>query len=235
MLGCFKKSILIVAAVLLVCGVSAARAQTTLSLVNGSGTFLGLTATISSCNYTLSGGSSTACTSADGLQLKQVADGRGNVELQLVPTTASAIYSYAGGVIGGGKGITALSYTLQLTTNTPATAKVGSYAVALAGTYETGTTENFVNTASGFASLTANLVSGSTTSCSPSCSQTLGTGVDPLNISASLSITNPTTGFKLTSATYIFGTIPEPASIAMVASGIGGLFALRRRRRARQG
>jgi len=232
----YRISTLLVTALLALGGATAARAQTFIPLQNTttSASFAGLFVQITNCTYELNGVVGVGCAN-DGLELEQVSDGRGKVELEIVPTTnGSPIFSSATG------SLTAVDYTLTVTTNEPSTASITSYALNTTGTNTSGTQNNFFNTATGNPELVASILSNAAAaSCSPSggantesCTQTLVTPVSSLSISGGLAISGATnTGFKLTSASFVFTTAPEPASLSVLTAGIGGLAALRRRRK----
>jgi hypothetical protein len=208
-----KVWIVFVAAALAVGGMQAARAQTVIPFANTSSAadFNGLFVSISGCSYTINNAGGNSCT-GDGLEPEQVAAGRGNVELEILPTSGTTLLSAATG------GLSGVQYTLALSTNEPSTAKFSSYALASSGVNTNGTANNFYNTVSGYSEVVASIAqnasvstctqSGYGTTPTISCLQAL-TPVSSLSISGGLLISGATnSGFSLNATSFLFRTVP---------------------------
>ena len=200
------------------------RAQTTFlaNLANGSFTYGDTSFTISGCNY--SGG---ACTT-DNAKIITVFNGRGGTEIELAPQTGSTIFSNAVNATN-----TTLSFTLKVT---PQAGSRGLSAIqdilaGSAGTASEGNTR--VTSLLDSFSVTATPASISSNLNATSTGTSFALTSSPVTFNVSLAVTSRgTTGvdtLQLNNVKLWFTPAPEPASIALFASGLIGLAAARRR------
>jgi hypothetical protein len=219
------------------------------SVVLGNGNALalyGLTFSVSGC--TLNGG---GCGSS--LELSNVANGRGNIEFEVVSTAGGTPFSRA---LGAGAGTSTLQFTITATqtSNQPTTLAesatlidTGTRNIACAPTHTNcaaGTTAsaslNFSNI-----TITTNPLTQALTANQPAM-QTQTSGVDNATADnafsfvetislSTLSATNYNPGgtLQLNTVAVNFRAAPEPASIMIMLSGICGIVAVRRRRSSR--
>jgi hypothetical protein len=202
------------------------RAQTTLltNLANGSFTYGDTSFTISGCNY-----SAGACT-ADNAKIITVFNGRGGTEIEIAPQNGSAIFSNAVNAAN-----TTLRFTLKVTplAGSRGLSAIQNILAGSAGVPDSGNTRvtSLLDSFSVVGSPTSISSNLNTTSTGTSFALTSS----PVTFNVSLAVASSgTTGadtLQLNNVKLWFTPAPEPASIALVATGLIGLSAARRRSR----
>lgn len=226
---------IVLLAVSLIAAAPGAWAQQSLLLGTGSVlTLNGLTLTVTGCTV-----NNVACAASNNIELLGVPSGRGTVTVDVIGNGGGPIFSIANGTTGTVDDVLALSYSVA--TNAPSSAKITSAALSLnastTGNWSTSSYTSWSQTDSrGPSPASLNLNSGSgglaTSSWSPSPSGSTFTVSDTITLQRTYG-TNAGT-VTLASAVQKFIATPEPASIAVVLMGLGGLVFARRRRLAQR-
>jgi hypothetical protein len=209
-----------------------AQAQTVALAVGNALTYNGLTYTISSCGYVLAGAGQSGCGPA-GAELEGVGSGPG-ASIEVIDSTPSTALLSLAGASGNTLTYSDISLSLTVTSTAPLTT-ISKLTDTLAGT---GNTAGGLGVSSAVTSssttpninLTTNLSNLTDTATFASFNTT--TAAPPLYLSVDLKVSTLQTGNQglvtLTSATF---QAPEPASIALFATAVTGLAAVRRRSR----
>jgi hypothetical protein len=215
-------------AVLAAIGVSrgALAANPTVALADGNSltTASGLTYTISSCIYVLSGVSQSSC-GTDNAVLEASGTGRSAVMEVLSATPGGSVLSLS----GASATISDLTFDLALTSTSPSLT-LTSFTDTMAASGSTALpTEVSTGVSSGSTTANFNLTT-SLASLSDSASfNAFNTATAPINLNVDLKVTTipgNTGAISLNSVTY---SAPEPASIALFGTALTGLVAIRRR------
>jgi hypothetical protein len=210
-----------------IAGTTVAVAQTTVTLINNNKvTFGAVSYTISGCTYVKNGSSSATCGSTNDLQLVAV-EHRGVVSLEVEGT---GVGSFGSNIFtsSGASGTDTVTLTLTaagLPHNTAYTVSSAISGTSNLSSYNGDVYAKYVKgTANANVTLAAATNSASFTS----------SGSGSLAITETIGLT-PVAGSTLVLAntTLYFPQVPEPASIAVLSSGIAGLTAIRRRRQKR--
>jgi len=211
-----------------------ASAQTLQTFVhNGSFTYGNDSFQITNCSF----GVAVACTNATNISVIGVSTGRGGTEIELAPISVAHSYIYQSAAAGPNN---VLSFTLKIID------KAGSGGLSSISNILTGsatrTADNSLISASlsGFTNVTK-LKTASITSDLGSLSSldsfapTQGTTTNPVgfNVNINYNSTSPVGTLTLTNIKLLLTPAPEPASIALFATGITGLVAIRRRSKRR--
>jgi hypothetical protein len=221
-----KQTIFAVSFCALICGAGHARAQTvllgTINNTTANFTYGNLSFSVSGCGFTLMG-ASTSC-SSDNTEIEAVSKGRGGTEIEIVSTVGS--YAQSAGMgntnldfkltvsdLTGSKGLSSISNILSAGVNTSAdnslvSSVLGSFNVA-ASPGSAVSNAGTLTTSTSFA-LTPNPVSFNVA----------------INIDSSAAHPGDTLTFN--DVNLLFLPAPEPASIALFMTGLGGLAAARR-------
>jgi hypothetical protein len=202
---------------------------------------LGTTYTYGDTQFTFSNCSgSFACT---GLEVLPIANGRGGTEIEIANASGSAIFNQTGSastnvaftvtvtLLAGSRGISSVTNILE-----------GSDTIASNG-HSSTTNNSFVSSAlSNFNGVTAASITSDLTTTSTQATFTPYTTIGGSGFSFvdALIDSSGTAGkgftLQLTDVKLLLNPAPEPASVALFATGLAGLTAVRRRfaRRARQ-
>jgi hypothetical protein len=181
-------------------------------------TFDGLQFSVSaaSCTYTQNGSVQSSC-AGSGDQLAIIASNRGQPTLAIEPISASNALSctHCGGA-------TSLHFTLVVTRASGSSATVTSFSNALSGSGTSNVYSNVSYTGGGSANVTL---------ASPTNSATFSNALpSSMSFTVNLGLGAFTTGtLSLAMDALHFSPAPEPASIALIATGLTGLTVVRRR------
>jgi hypothetical protein len=192
-------------------------------------TYGNLSFAISACNFTLMG-ASTSC-SSDSIEMETVSTGRGGTEIEIVSPTGSYAQS-------AGAPITSLSFKMTISDLT------GSRGLSSVTNILSATVNNSADNL-----LVSSVLSGFNVATSPgSAISNLGTfttsasfALTPSPVSFNVAIEMDTSGARsgdvltFNNVKLLFQPAPEPASIAVFLTGLGGLAAVRRRFVSRSG
>ncbi len=226
--------------------------------VGGSVTVGGLTIKVTSCTAKIGGTNLTTTLGGCGilnLQLIALPVVGGNVQIEILGASSGPIFSTANNIttatgthILENAGLNDLAVVLSITSSTKTVNNVGATLTgSVSGTGSTATK----NTERGNISMGENIASASpleTASISGLSLSSLAAGVYSGSVSASTALTLPTANFTVTKDIRMSPTIggvdtlvlsnviqtyktPEPASIALMLVGLGGLAAARHYRR----
>jgi hypothetical protein len=233
---------------LLLCA-AAPQAWSQTQALNGSPLVLyGLTFTLGTCKI-----NNVACTSAQmsALELTNVPAGRGNIEIELIPTSGSSVLALTP-VTGNSTQNLTFTLTVSQTPGKPTTT-VNSASLATTGkrqftcnvspssTCTNGTTAmTTVSFSSALSPLSQSYTGASSSSLlTPGFTAVNhGSPANPFTITESLSLAALTSGdykntfaLQFNSTAILLRAAPEPASIMVFLSAIGGIAAVRRRRK----
>jgi hypothetical protein len=194
------------------------RAQTVLSPVSvTSANFIygNLSFAITSCSFTLMG-AATSCGS-DSTVIETVSNGRGGTEIEVVPTPGS--YAQTAGQTN-----TTLSFNVTVS-DLSASRGISSITNILTATAGSPTDNSLISAAlTGPGSAVSN--AGTLTT-----STSFALTHNPVNFNVSINLASSGAHSTLTfsNVKFLFQPAPEPASIAVFMTGLGGLAAVRRR------
>jgi hypothetical protein len=208
-------------------------------LINGNSvTFDGLSFTISGCTLSLNGGSANTCTNTgtgDNNDLLQITNSRRGQPTIAVLGNGTGNAGGSGSIAKGSNalacnncaGVSELMFTLTLQRASGKSSTVTSFSNAIVGGSPTGSTSVISNVTYNGTGATANVTLGSPTA-SASFSNAL-TGSSPITFAVDLKLLgNGTSILALATESLHFSPAPEPASIALVVTGLTGLVAARR-------
>jgi hypothetical protein len=192
-------------------------------------TYGNLSFAIGSCSFTLMG-SATSC-SSDGTQIETVSSGRGGTEIEILSPTGS--YAQAAGLAN-----TILSFNMTVSDLTGSRG-LSSITNILSATAGNSLDKSLISVAlSGFnvSASPGSAVSNAGT-LTTSASFALTKSPVSFNVSIALGTSGAQSGDTLTfnNVKLLFQPAPEPASIAVLLTGLGGLAAVRRRFRRKSG
>lgn len=223
------------------CGVANAQSSVTIGLAaNNSATFDGLNVLISNCTYGITAGTTTsnpACSTLnDNVVLSLAGTG---LSVELIGANGAALMSAAGAGAGTSNQYHDLTFNLVVTRAvTGSKTTVSSLSGAIAGSGCSTCILSHVTAGLTVTPGTLGVLPTMQLSADGTSPTTTGTltfaPVSSLSINGDLKINlaNTTNTITLNSVTQILSPAPEPASIALLATGIGGIaVSLRSRRR----
>jgi hypothetical protein len=227
------KKLLVVTFMLCALGVwnhAEAAFPTAVTLITGhSISYDNLTFTVSSCTYVSDGSNSSCSTLGDKLEV--VASNRGQPTFEIIGggtgNASNALYS--GNTRNGPTSLT-VGFTITETSNNNHTT-VTSFSNAITGTSSSSVTSNEVYSTYAADSIVS---SAPTTSAGPFTSPLTSSG-GTMSVSLTLGLASgSTTALQLATDALHFSPAPEPATFALLGTGLAGLTAAKRRRRSKR-
>jgi hypothetical protein len=234
----------------LIAAAPVARAQQVVGLVGGdSFNLYGLNVEVSSCTIGLNGSSAAACSASNKLELLQVASPTNSITFEVVGYTGALPGSTTSAALSATGGVSQLNLKLVVTPNasySTNTTRVTGATLTSVG-YDTFKSSDSGTTAKASAAFSAGTTASTLTAAlAPAASrgtptlQTVAGGPNSFSpVSASFTITenleldpngHSVNLLSLRSVALRFTTTPEPASIAVLLAGLGGIAMVRRRR-----